>query len=249
LLTDKGTLKMTSSIRVALYSLTSLAALALAGCGDDTPKKAAEAPAAQQSQPQAEAAAASASGDRFKGCTLNAETSDPRHQKFSPLLCVDLELTGAKTLKLSNSTLAPNISCAAWVKKRGIDPSEMLMWMGNMAPDGQAPVYASFTVHDYQGPGAYTDPKVMDGGGGQTGIHFGEFGGSSNEDNFTMTSDMTVLVPGAKAALDVQADGGVKLLLTGLHHRVYKSAAEGGEYSHSEKIDAKLAIRCIDPVK
>jgi hypothetical protein len=240
---------MTSRIRLALLSATTLATLALAGCGDDTPKKSSETPAAQQSQPQAEAAAAPASSDHYAGCTLNAETSDPRHQKFSPTLCVDLELTGARTLKLSNSTLAPNVSCAAWVKKRGIDPTEMLIWMGNMAPAGQAPVYASFTVHDYQGPGAYTDPKVMDGGGGQTGIHFGEFGGTSNEENFTMTSDMTVLVPGAKAALDVQSNGDVKLVLTGLHHRVYKSAAEGGEYSHSDKIDAKLAIRCVDPVK
>ena len=92
------------------------------------------------------------------------------------------------------------------------------------------------------------NPKCMDGGGGQTGIQFGVYGGSGSE-YFTMNSDMTVLVPGAKATLDVKADGNVKLVLTGLHHRVYKTAAEGGEYSHSDKIDATLTIRCVDPVQ
>ena len=96
---------MSLRIRFTMFAAASVAAVALSACGDDTPKKPAEAPAAQQSAPVAAVAAAPASADRLKGCTLNADTE---RNKTSPVLCADLEVTGAKTLKLSNSTLAPN---------------------------------------------------------------------------------------------------------------------------------------------
>ncbi len=223
------------------------AALMLAACGDDTPKQSAE--TSTTAQPQAATAAApAASDDRLKGCTLNAQTSSETNKMF-PVHCINLEITGVKTLKLSNSKVALSQSCADWVKQRKSDLGEVLNWDAVMTPEGQPEVSVSFAAWKYKGPGTYDETTVQDGGAWPTAVTFGAY--SDGQVSFHMQDQGTgdVKPVDAKAALDVNADGTVKLVLTGLSHRVNKTDGDLIVFSHTDRINATLTIRCVDPVK
>lgn len=183
------------------------------------------------------------------GCTLNPTTT--AMSKLFPTLCIDLETTGAKVVKLSNSTNALQASCADWAKPRITDLAKepVLYTAGDMTAEGQPVVRISFAVYKYAGPGTYDETKIIDSGQWRAAVTFGAY---PNETIFGLSEeqrDGTKPPNPGKAAMDVKADGNLTLAMTGLSSPVQKPEAEGGGYSHHDRMDAKITIRCVDPVK
>lgn len=190
-----------------------------------------------------------ASAGDLKGCTLNATTAEIAED--TPTLCIDLETTGAKTVKLSNSVSVFQSSCAEWVKPRASDLSKdpVFNLNANLAAKGQPEVAVSFAVYQYAGPGKYDENKVQHGGQWPSGVIFGAYPDSTTFGLSEEQRDGTKPPNPGKAAMDVTADGKVTLTMTGLSSPVQKSDDDGGGFSHSDRIDAKVTIRCVDPAK
>jgi hypothetical protein len=185
----------------------------------------------------------------LKGCTLNATTTGLA--KLFPTLCIDLETTGAKALKLSNSANALASSCAEWLKGRAGELSKepVLNIAADMSAEGQPKISIGFAVYEYAGPGVYDQTKIRHGGLWPTAVMFGAYPDMTTFGLSEEQSDGTKPPNPGKATMDVKADGSVTLMMTGLSSPVQKSEADGGGFSHSDRMDAKITLRCVDPVK
>lgn len=218
-----------------------LTALALAACGDSTPSdKAAggDAPAAGTSEAKKVDLAA------YKGCALDPRMP-PEAWGHAPVLCVELETSGAYTLKRQASGMMLAATCADTAKpvvKYGSSTPQFEINDMLLMPNDK--IGFGLLVFRYKGPGTYTGAAIHDDMRSSSHIKVRE-----GEDvlQFTMfDTSGTGLAENAKTVFEVKPDGSGSLTWTGLNARVL---SERKVYEVVKLLDAKITWRCIDPVK
>ena len=159
--------------------------------------------------------------------TATARAADAACQaSFTPVICMDIDITGGETLKGASSGLSGAAdTCAAWTK--GVERAGKIRMMLPLesAPVGGRDFAAEVIVSGYAGPGLYDQSKLS-----ALGAPFGiVIGGTKwgNED-------------GRPASFEVKADGTGRLTFEGLR-------SVGSLPGDAPRISGSIRWRCLEP--